>query len=64
MRATCCPSTDRTERRLESALVEHVGVEVEDGFAQLSNSLGERGVGAVQSGVRERLSRFLELVAR
>ena len=59
VRATRCLSTDGTERRLESALLEHVGVEVEDGFAQLSNGLGERGVGTVQSGVRERLSCFL-----
>ena len=57
-------STERTQRRLESAFLEHVRVEVEDGLAQLSDRLGERGVGAVQRGVRERLSRFLELVAR
>ena len=39
-------------------------MEVEDGFAQLPDGLGERGVGTVERGMRERLARFLELVAR
>ena len=64
VRATCCLSADRAQRRLEPALLEHVRVQVEDRLAQLSNGLGERVVGAVQSGVRERLARLLEFVAR
>ena len=55
---------DRAERRLEPGLLEHVRVEVEDGLAQLPDRLGERGVGAVERGMRERLARLLELVAR
>ena len=39
-------------------------MEVEDGFAQLPDGLGERGVGTVERGMRERLAGFLELVPR
>jgi hypothetical protein len=58
------PLRDRAQCGLEPRFLQNVWVQIEHRIPELANGLGERGVGATQGGVRRRLRRLVELVAR